>query len=165
MTTRLYGLASTTGIDLEHCSFAHGSIVIPKTLPPLFLGHKKDKQVGIVRALDWMESGLVAIVDVDDMYSEIKGFSVGASLRDYEIIGKGAGAYASVTKAIMSELSITNNPCNPEALIYKRELLAAPVRERKAFVPIELPAWEGVDHKVDAIRKKIEILLNELRRS
>jgi hypothetical protein len=122
MTFRLSGFASTSGIDAEDCSFAHGSIVIPKAMPPLFISHKCiGEPVGKITKCEWQSGGLFAEVEVPDDLAEYKAFSIGCRLRDYEIIGLGSSAYAKVTRAIMTELSLTNSPCNSDCLITKRE--------------------------------------------
>lgn len=159
---RLAGWASTPAIDQEDCAFQHKSIVIPKAMPPLFASHRDGElgrayePAGRILNLEWRPQGMWAEVVVEDRYAEYKAFSVGCKLEAYEIIGKGKTAYAQVTRASLTELSITNNPCNVETVVVTR----APYNpiDLTPFIKAQAAYTDTIVQKFAAIQRHIRLL-------
>lgn len=122
----LCGLASTTAVDLDRCKFRPFAIVnVGKFIeqPPLLLKHDVDRVVGRIEDLDYDDRGNLRIsARVDDPVARrCPAFSVAAKVIEYEIIDGGRDDfYALIRKAEITEVSLTEAPANPAALVTTR---------------------------------------------
>ncbi|RWE86947.1 hypothetical protein [Mesorhizobium sp.] len=153
---RLSGWASTPSQDEERCRFALKSIPITNPYPPLLLSDK-GAEVGRILLLEWRAAGLWAEVLVNDEHAQIKGFSVGCQLDTFETIGLGQPAYSLVTGARLTELSITDRPCNAEAIVLHR----APYNpiDLTPLIKANSAYLDTIISKFDVMRRAIEELL------
>ncbi|MDE5462227.1 hypothetical protein [Bradyrhizobium sp. CSS354] len=83
------GVAASSDIDSDRCSFARNSISFPADLAtlPLVLGHDISKVVGFVRALDYAADGRLHIRAevVDEVARTMPALSICASVLEAEI--------------------------------------------------------------------------------
>ncbi|RUX97436.1 hypothetical protein [Mesorhizobium sp. M7D.F.Ca.US.004.01.2.1] len=134
--------------------FVRRSIPITKTLPPLCVSHRDGiraplELAGRVLKLEWREKNLWAEVAVEDKHKDVKGFSVGCQLKEFETVRAFENSYSKVLLAELTELSITNNMANLEALVVSREPYVATGQDdgmaaylaRKAARDVQMAFW------------------------
>jgi hypothetical protein len=124
--TLVSGLAATTAIDLKRMAFRAyafdnvGTWV--RQLPPLLFRH--GEPAGTIDSLYYDAVGNLRIT-ATVTHSEAArcgGFSVGATIHSYELknADSPSGYHALVTRASITEVSLTPQPCNPQALVTDR---------------------------------------------
>jgi hypothetical protein len=124
----LSGLASTVDLDNDRVRFrayAFDNVYPGAKLPPLLLRH--DRPAGIIERLFYDDSGCLMIVAhcSDPLASMMPAFSVAATILDFAI--DKASATATVTRARIEEVSLTDRPANPAALVTARVPVSAAV--------------------------------------
>jgi hypothetical protein len=122
----LRGLASTAGIDLGRHRFLPGSLSWDASGPiPVCLRNDKSRVVGEVKDLDYRSNGdLHVTARVDDAEAaRLGGFSVCAHINEFEVRNPddAEGYHVAVTAAELVEVTVTERPCNPEAVVQSRE--------------------------------------------
>jgi hypothetical protein len=113
------GLASATTVDLQNTRFApHAFGQLPVQLP-LLLKHDHNIIAGEVLALSYDRHGQVLIRAelTNELAKRMGAFSVSATVLDYVVDSVGV---ATVTKAQLVEVSLTDRPANPDCLIHTR---------------------------------------------
>ena len=127
------GWASTSAIDAEDHSFDGDAIRWPSfggLTPPIELlyRHRASQPAGRIRTLErrathdgklgiWCE----ATVSSSFVEAPFSGFSVATNIQEYEIKQGHRGPYALIKSAILTEVSLVPNPCNPDCTILERE--------------------------------------------
>jgi hypothetical protein len=119
----LNGYASTTDIDLDRCRFRGWAFTwLPWAKPPPLL-FKHKEPAGTVDALDYDQRGNLKIraTVTHPVARRCGAFSVGAKVIDYEIReADGPNFHAVITRAEVTEVSLTDVPSNPNALVLNR---------------------------------------------
>lgn len=125
----LTGLASTIDVDLTRQKFRGWAFTNPCLLmsgfprPPLLYKHDPEQVAGVITHLDFDDRGQLRI-DADvthELARRCNAFSVCASILQYEIcIADSADYFALITKAQIDEISLTDRPANPNALVRSR---------------------------------------------
>ena len=123
----LGGLAPTGDIDHERVRFlpfAFGPLPLPSHLPLLY-DHDPDQEAGCLDSLQYTATGNLEVVATvtHKMARRCGAWSVGARIHDF-IIHDGAGFYAEVRKATLTDISLVVAPGNPAALVTSRRPLA-----------------------------------------
>ena len=146
------GIAAAISIDNERVRFRPYAIALPGMLrqpnPPLLFRHDRNQVAGEVIELTHKSDGSLGIRCLVD-HEEAKrcgGFSVAASIQAYELreIDDPQNFHALVTSATIDECSITDRPCNRDAILLNRDRRPPPV--------------EAFDIARAGIAKAIEIL-------
>ena len=118
----LEGFATTAGdIDLARTRLAPQAFgILPKSVPLLF-HHDDDRIAGEILSLDYTPNGSVWVkCRVDNLEAaRCGGFSIAAEIQEFHIID-GDDFHAIVTKAELMEVSLTDRPCNVEAVVKER---------------------------------------------
>ena len=128
-TITVFGLASTVGVDLSFqkfrgwafdnlCTTLRG---FPK--PPLLFKHDPSQVAGTIESLGYDDRGNLRIVAevTHEQARRCPAFSVAARIIDYEIIDNGGDDfYALIKRAELTEISMTDCPANPQALVQSR---------------------------------------------
>lgn len=129
----LEGYASTCCLDLDRVQmrrFAFG-YPLPKDLPPLLFKHDVDQPAGRVQSLEYDDEGNLRIRAVVDhpLARRMGAFSIGAKVLDYEMRdADGENFYALISSAELVEISCTDSPANPRALVKHRYPASAEVQ-------------------------------------
>lgn len=130
------GLASTTDIDLERTKFRAYAFCNPcllfkgRELPPLLYKHDESQPAGKIESLTYDAHGNLKIrAHVTHAQAKRCGaFSVRAHIGGYELRDTdSANFHALVTNAEIAEISLTDTPANPHALVQHRHP-AVPIR-------------------------------------
>ena len=149
------GFVSPCNIDQQRVIFsalAWGDLPSPADIPLLMKHDEKRGPVGVVQSIEVPPEGLWARVRIDDpAAAKLPGFSIGASVKAYEIIYlDDPNRFAAViTAATIDEISLTNQPANLAAVVQdtdpalaavlrlmrRIELMMAAARERAAAPP------------------------------
>jgi Caudovirus prohead serine protease len=122
----LSGYASTSDIDLQRTKFRAYCFGYPLTLramPPLYLKHDSASPAGLVEKLSYDAKGLLLIEAqvTHELARRCGAFSISARVLDYEIKDADSASYhALVTSAEICEVSLTDVPANPNALVKNR---------------------------------------------
>lgn len=119
------GLAASSDIDADRCSFARGALSWPDLATlPLVLRHDVTKVVGRVLALDYGTDGKLHIrAEVDDEIARtMPALSICASVLEAEIRDEhsASGFHAVIIRAKVDHIGLTDKPSNPKALIVSR---------------------------------------------
>jgi hypothetical protein len=118
------GYASTPDIDAERMRFAARCwMPIKKQNVPLFFRHDKSQIAGKIEDLRIDEKGLYvrALVTHPDA-RRCNAFSIGATIHNYMLrdVDDSERFHALVTCSTLDEISITDRPSNPAALVKHR---------------------------------------------
>lgn len=119
----LDGYASTPDIDLERVKFRPYCLGWrPWRLPPLYYRHDTSRVVGEISELYYDNGQLrVRATVTDDNAARCGAFSIAATITDYELRDEDSpNFYAVVRSAWLDEISLTDVPCNPQALVIRR---------------------------------------------
>ena len=163
-TVELTGLAATTDIDLGRQKFRGWAFTnlcltlsgYPK--PPLYCKHDETAPVGTIKHLSYDERGNLTIVAETDhpLASRCGGFSVGARVLEYKIVDNGgADFYGLITKAEITEISLTDCPANPKALVRTRDraVMSDYVRKIHEHTDLFAKAFDNMRRQVEAMQK------------
>jgi len=138
------GLASTFDFDSARCAIAPYALSWPcDPLPPLLYRH--NQVAGKIRELSFDDHGRLRIRAYVD-HPEAKrapAFSIAFTVLQFEIINPDSptGFHSLVRKGVVTECSLTPEPCNRHALVQSRtraspgydDVLAAVTRAQKAL--------------------------------
>jgi hypothetical protein len=118
------GIAADCSRDRDHMELAPGALILPsdcRTLP-LLSRHDPTKRVGEVQQLDYDGRTLRIRARVEHAEARrLCGFSIGMRLLDGELINAdSANFYGLLKRAEISEISLTDRPSNPHALVLDR---------------------------------------------
>jgi hypothetical protein len=118
----LEGYGATCETDLDHCKFRpYAFTILPwDPPPPLHLRHATDRTVGHIDDLHYDNKGNFRIraVVTDRHAARVGGFSVGARVIDYQMKDVDTGCFSAlVTRAELTEISLTPIPSNPQLLL------------------------------------------------
>jgi hypothetical protein len=130
----LSGYATVPTIDLEHMCFARHSLGwYPWALPKLLWRHREE-EVGRVLSLEWDGTGLRANVETSHLEAmNAPGFSVCVTIEKYELKNTNSPDYfAEITRGWLENISLTDRPAHPMALIHQR----APACAQVAFLDL-----------------------------
>ena len=124
------GLAATTDIDLGRQKFRGWAFSNPCLLlsnypkPPLYWRHDETRTVGEITTLKFDHRGQLQIsARVDDpLARRANAFSVGAKVLEYSLVDDDTeNFHALITRAEICEISLTDRPCNPNAVVRSRD--------------------------------------------
>jgi hypothetical protein len=125
----LSGLASTTDIDLSRQRFKPYAFNNPAIalkhypLPKLLYKHRENDIAGKIHRLGYDDHGNLSIIAEADhaLAKRCNAFSIGATVLEYEIRDADTPDFhALITKAEIVEVSLTDSPANPLALVRSR---------------------------------------------
>jgi hypothetical protein len=118
----LEGLAAAAETDLERVQFRPWAFTWDRTLPPLYLKHDEGHPVGTIQSLSQDRRGLHIRATVTDPHARrFAAWSIGANVLEYEIRNEGTpDFFALVRRAELTEVSLTDIPANPKALVQRR---------------------------------------------
>ena len=127
----LEGYASTTDLDLDRVKirpYAFGWPLLIREMPPLYHKHDASQVAGEIEDLSYDDRGnLLVRARVDHPQARRCGaFSIGATVVAYEM--KNADRpdfFALITQADLTEISLTDAPANPRALVLRRHRVSA----------------------------------------
>jgi prohead serine protease len=120
------GLAATTDIDLEHTRFRRYEFpLLPWSteFPPLLYKHDPAQIAGRIESLDYDAEGRLRIRAYVDhpMARRCGAFSIRGTIVAYELRDTdNANFHALVPNAELTEISLTDTPANPQALVRHR---------------------------------------------
>ncbi|AJA61041.1 MULTISPECIES: hypothetical protein [Bradyrhizobium] len=123
------GLASTTDIDLERTKFRAYAFCNPcllfkgRELPPLLYKHDESQPAGKIESLTYDARGNLKISAhvTHELAKRCGAFSIRAYIGGYELRDTdSAHFHALVTNAEIIEISLTDAPANPHALVQRR---------------------------------------------
>jgi hypothetical protein len=159
----LHGLAATVDVDLTHQKFRGWAFenlcILLKSypLPPLLYKHQDSVVAGTITRLDYDDHGSLKIAaEVSHpMARRCNAFSVGATILKYEIVDNGGQDFhALISSARIDEISLTDRPANPNALVRSRY----PTGPMKAYVA-SLHAHSDLFIKgIGVMQRQLEIL-------
>ena len=146
------GLASTFDFDSARCAIAPYALSWPSDpLPPLLYRHDPKQIAGRIMELGFDDRGRLRIRAYVD-HQEAKrapAFSIGFTVQAYEIVNPDSPSsfHSLVRKGVVTECSLTPEPCNRHALVQSRtraspacdDVLSAVERFRKALDGLMLP--------------------------
>jgi Caudovirus prohead serine protease len=123
----LEGYCSTDDVDHERCKFRPYAFGYPLRKScravPLLYRHDPNQVAGEIVDLEYDELGNLQVwTKVTHPLAKRTGaFSIGATILDYTICDADSpDFYALVTQAELTEISLTDNPSNPFALVMDR---------------------------------------------
>ena len=123
----LTGYASTTHLDRSRMRFRAYAFRFPlarKSAPvPLYYKHREDERVGRIDALEYDAAGqlLIRCTVTHELARRCAAFSVGATVREYQIVNaERPDFHALISVAELTEVSLTDTPANPRALVTQR---------------------------------------------
>jgi hypothetical protein len=120
------GCACTPDIDSTRMSFQRGSLSWPSDLSklPLLIGHDANRVAGKIIELRYDDDGQLHIKALaeDSDARRMGAFSIAATVIESEIRNEhsASGYHASIIKATIDEISITDRPSNQRTLIVER---------------------------------------------
>jgi phage head maturation protease len=118
------GLASTCDLDLARTKFAPFAFDNVGTKVPLLYRHDKDQVAGAVQRLWYDPKGNLKVKALltHPEAKRCSAFSVAGTVHRYELkeAEDPARFHALITSASIDEISVTNAPANPRALITSR---------------------------------------------
>ena len=127
----LTGHATTTTVDLQRQRFrgwCFGALN-RQPYPPLYFKHQSERgEVGAITNLEYDFDGalVVVVVATDPIARRANAFSVGATVKRFEIMDPASPDYhAIITEAWIEEISLTDNPANPAAIVTHRRDVSA----------------------------------------
>ncbi|MER8672961.1 hypothetical protein [Mesorhizobium sp. M0037] len=150
------GLASTPTVDTESHLVALKSLVWTKGLVPLLYDHDEKQVAGRILDLAWSDAGLLITCEAENKYANQPAFSVRFAVREHEIIGLGASAYALVKRAVLREVSLVSRPACQGALVTSCEKIK----------PAEVEAvkdWNDFAERSAQRKVALNLLLAEMR--
>jgi hypothetical protein len=126
MATLVTGIASTPRVDSERHAVVPGAFALDRGVPLLWRHGDHDVKGAIGRIMSLTREGgrtlIKAVVEDDALAAKAVGFSINFGVRDYSVVNKGRpDYYATVTKAVLNEISLVLTPCNPDCIILARE--------------------------------------------
>ena len=98
---------------------------------PLLWKHDPDQVAGKIEDIDYdSEGNLLVRAEVDHPLARRAGaFSIAARVNDYEMRDTdGENFYAIINNAELTEISLTDTPSNPEALVMDRHRVSPQVQ-------------------------------------
>ncbi len=117
------GVCSSSAIDAERMSFKANSLSWGSLdTIPLLLRHVGES-VGKILRLDYVDGELQVEAKVDDLLAaQMPAFSIAATVLAAETISADspAGFHFTIPRAVIDEVSLTDKPSNPKALIVSR---------------------------------------------
>ncbi|MDI2076503.1 hypothetical protein ABIF68_010395 [Bradyrhizobium japonicum] len=117
------GVCSSSAIDAERMSFKADSLSWSALdTIPLLLRHAGES-VGKILRLDYVDGELQVGAKVDDLLAaQMPAFSIAATVLAAETISADspAGFHFTIHRAVIDEVSLTDKPSNPKALIVSR---------------------------------------------
>ena len=123
----LEGYAHTVDLDLDRTKIRGWAFGPPWMLrqnpPPLYYKHDPKQVAGKIVETDYdLEGNLLVRAEVHHPLALRAGaFSVAATVRDYELREtQGPGFFAVIKRATLDEISLTDTPANPNALVMNR---------------------------------------------
>ena len=125
----LSGYADTTTRDLQHQKFlgwAFGNIKLQDP-PPLYFKHQS-REVGIIDSLSYDDHGALLITATvnDPLARRANAFSVGCTVVQYELVNTDTPDFFALIKhAALNEISLTDTPANPAAIVTSRRDVSA----------------------------------------
>ena len=135
-TMMLLGFASTTDTDADRVKFrSHAFTWDRRQLPLLLHKHNAAQPAGTIESLDYDTNGNLRIrARVDHPEARrCNAFSVGATVVAYEFRDEdNANFHAVIKQAVLTEVSLTETPSNPQALVQHR-WQALPQHEHKIY--------------------------------
>jgi hypothetical protein len=115
----LSGIAVSASIDLMRTKFGPFSVTWPQGVK---LNYRHREVAGKILELSYTSDGEVKI-ECEATHSLARrspSFSVGATIKRWEIIDDGPQFYALVNEAVIDEVSLTASPCNPNCVVKGR---------------------------------------------
>ena len=126
----LCGFASTDDLDLDRCKmrpYAFGYPLRPLRRQyravPLLYKHLPDQVAGKIEDLEYDECGNLCVwaVVTHELAKRCGAFSIRAVVLDYTMHDSDTeNFYAKINQADLTEISLTDNPSNPHALVMDR---------------------------------------------
>jgi hypothetical protein len=120
---RIFGIASAGIVDLERVKFRNWSLSFdPHALPPLLVRHDPERVAGVIESLTQDSAGLHIIARVDDSEARrLPALSVAGTVHEWEMRNENASDWhAVVLKSTIDEVSLTDRPACPAALVRER---------------------------------------------
>src|SRR5262245_39565854 len=121
------GYASTDDLDLDRCKMRPYAFGYPMRRQargvPLLYKHDPKQVAGTIEDLEYDDFGNLCVLAVvtHECAKRCGAFSIRAVVNDYEIInGDTPDFYAIIKSAELTEISLTDNPSNPHALVLDR---------------------------------------------
>lgn len=122
----LTGLAATKHVDLDRQLLRPYALAwLPFKLPPLLFRHDEHQVAGRIDHLDYNSDGALAIVATVDhsIARRCSCFSVGITVHQFELIDAELPDFHAVIKqAWLDEVSLTDRPANPCAVVTHRRM-------------------------------------------
>jgi phage head maturation protease len=149
-------LASTTNLDLSRQKFRAYAFNNPCLLirdyavPKLLFKHDESQIAGVINSLSYDNRGNLRIrAEVTHpLAARCNAFSIGARILEYEIVdGDNENFHALISNAEVTEVSLTDRPANPHAVVQSRSRIA----------PVE-PYLKTLSEHTDLAIKGIQII-------
>lgn len=121
--TIVHGFASTTDLDLERVQmrrYAFG--LMPDINIPLLYKHREVEPAGSIRQLMYKDGALwIEALVTHPVAKRCGAFSISAKVDDYTMMNRNRrDFYAVINRASLREISLTETPANPFALVTHR---------------------------------------------
>jgi hypothetical protein len=151
----LTGYAATFDTDLDRIAFGPHCFTFawsPNNLPPLCWKHKD--VVGLIERIEITDKGLAVTVKTGHPQARNAGaFSVAVTVHSYKIIDADKPSFhARIVSCTIDEISLTDKPANPRALVDQRW----PTSAAAEF-------WRLLGAKVQILQKMVELERSMLR--
>ena len=136
------GFASTNDLDLDRVRFRPYCFGIPtitfrRGYPPFLVKHDPNRIAGQISELAYDSVGnlLIAATVTDGLAKRMGAFSIRAVVNDYTIVnGDTPDFHALITSATLTEISVTDCPSNPQALVMVKVAGSPAVRTLELLV-------------------------------
>lgn len=119
----LAGIAATSDLDLDRMRLAPGAFDPLPQHVPLYYKHDINQSAGTITQLTYAADGSLHVqaTVTHPMAARCQTFSYAARIEDYSLHDTaGAFFYASINKAVLLELTLTENPSNPNCRVTRR---------------------------------------------
>jgi hypothetical protein len=147
----LSGIAATTDRDHDRMQLAPDALILPPdpAAVPLLANHNPTQRVGAIQSLQLDHRGTLHIrARVEhEAARRLPAFSVGLRLLDGALIdADSANFYGLLKRAEISEISLTDKPSNPHALVLDRHPSC-----RTDFCDAAITALQLINRKLEII--------------
>lgn len=157
------GFASTPDVDFERVKCAPHSLSWSSSLVPLLIRHDADQIAGVVDALNYDSAGRLSVraTLTHPLAKQMPAFSIAATVHSFTMRNENTpDFYAEVTKAVLDEVSVTDRPANPQALMLWRHEMPAAFRKWRAS---QLEFTANVGRFFACARQAVDLLQQQYR--
>lgn len=147
----LEGLAVTPDVDLDRQRIRPYALGwLAWSMPPLLFRHDADQVAGQIKTLEYRPNGSLFIRALVDhpVARRCHHWSVGVTVKEFELVDvERPDFYANIKQGWLDEITLTDRPANPRAVVTQRYQSPAAVEQ-----------WDLIGQHLSTVGKMIKLL-------